>query len=273
MVSGGASGIGRALAGVLGKQGASVVIADADEAALEQTVAAFSTAGIEAIGRKVDLRDRAATTELASQTFSLGTVETVCLNAGVSYSGPTAWETPASAWDFVFSVNFFALVNQVAAFVPRLIAQGNPADLVITASMAGTVGLPTSAAYAASKAAAVSLAKSLRGELRTAAPFLRLAVLNPGMVQTNLQRTSSALQPADVPIDREFVEASHSALNSLGARPEDVATWTRDALDSQQFWVFPPPDDPFLGLLREELSELQRAVGDANGADSTNQPG
>ena len=256
VISGAASGIGRSLAEALATQGASVIIADVDGKAIDQVVADMRSRGLEATGWRVDLRDRDAVADLATHALSLGSVETVCLNAGVSYSATSAWETPVSISDFVFGINCFALVNQIAAFVPALINQRAPANIVITASMAGMIGLPTSAAYAASKAAAVSLAKTLRGELATTAPFLRVAVLNPGMVQTNLQRTSSALQPTSVPVDDSFVEMSHDALNSLGASPHDVADWTLNALQANQFWVFPPSDDPFLALLRDELSEL-----------------
>jgi short-subunit dehydrogenase len=260
VVSGGASGIGMALGRAFSRQGSSVVLADVDEETLTPVVEDFKASGFNASGFHVDLRDPDAVSRLAEFALGRGTIETVCLNAGVSYSGPTIWETPRSIWDFVFGVNCFALVNQLASFVPILIRQNSPANIVITASMAGTVGLPTSAAYAASKAAAVSLAKSLRGELAMTAPFLKVALLNPGMVQTNLQRTSSGLQPAEVEVDQNFVETSHSTLNDFGASPTDVADWVIDALDAGRFWVFPPGEDPFLAMLTTEVAELGDAL-------------
>ena len=260
VVSGGASGIGLALGEALGRRGASVILADVDEATLEPATTQLRSIHIDATGYIVDLRDTAAVGRLADHAVAKGAIETVCLNAGVVHSGPTIWETPASIWDFIFGVNCFALVNQVTAFVPVLVRQGTPANLLITASMGGMIGLPTSAAYAASKAAAISLAKSLRGELATRAPFLRVALLNPGVVQTNLQRTSSGLQPADIGVDPAFVEASHDFMNTVGVRPDEVATWALDALASGRFWVFPPSDDPFVALLKEELSELGDAI-------------
>ena len=266
VVSGGASGIGLALGDTLGKRGASVILADVDEATLEPAAAQLRASGIDATGYLVDLRDTAAVEQLADHAAAKGTIETVCLNAGVAYSGPTIWETPASIWDFIFGINCFALVNQVTAFVPLLIRQGTPANVVITASIAGTIGLPTSAPYAASKAAAVSLAKSLRGELATSAPFLRVALLIPGVVQTNLQRTSSGLQPADVDVDPNFVEASHTFMNTMGAHPDEVATGVLDALASGRFWILPPSDDPFVALLNDELTELGNAI--SNGSPS-----
>jgi short-subunit dehydrogenase len=260
VVSGGASGIGKALGRAFGSRGSAVILADVDQDALTQVVEEFGASGISARGSCVDLRDPDDVDRLADLAREQGTIETVCINAGVSYSGPPIWETPQSVWDFVFGVNCFALVNQLTAFIPLLIRQNSAANIVITASMAGTVGIPTSAAYAASKAAAVSLAKSLRGELATTAPFLKLALLNPGMVKTNLQRSSSRLQPVDVEVDRHFVEASHSTLNDMGASPDDVAGWVIDALEGGRFWVFPPSEDPFLALLKAELAELGEAI-------------
>lgn len=260
LITGGASGIGKSFAEALGSQGLIPVIADVDEGAIDDTVSAFTAAGIKAVGRRVDIRDRESTDKCAQFAFSLGSVEAVYLNAGVSHSGTSAWDTPMNAWTFVFAINLFGLVNQIAATVPLLIKQGTQADLVVTASMAGTVGSPMSAAYGASKAAAVSLAKTLRAELATEAPFLRVAVLNPGMVQTNLQRTSAALQSSEVPVDEAFVEMSHRALNSVGARPEEVVARTFEALHAGQFWVLPASGDPFLDLLREELIEMQEGV-------------
>ena len=260
LITGGASGIGKSFAEALGEQGLVPLIADVDERAMDDTLSAFASVGIKAIGRQVDLRDKASTDEFAQFAFSLGSVEAVYLNAGVSYSGTSAWDTPINAWNFVVAINLFGLVNQIAATVPLLIKQGTQADLVVTASIAGTVGSPMSAAYGASKAAAVSLAKSLRAELATEAPFIRVAVVNPGMVRTNLQMTSAALQSPEVPVDEGFVAMSHGALNTMGARPEDVVAWTFEALHAGRFWVFPASDDPFLDLLRQELTEMQDVV-------------
>ena len=260
VVTGGASGIGLAFARALGARGLQVLVADVDAARLDDAVAGLRTSGVDAIAHPVDLRDRDAVTGLADRAAALGSIETACLNAGVSFSGSTVWETPPGAFDFVFGINLHALVNSIAAFAPVLIDQGTPAKLVITASMAGLVGIPTSSAYAASKAAAVSVAKSLRGELASAAPFVTVTCLNPGMVATNLQRTSAVLQPTASGMDTAFVEESHAALNSLGTSPDEVVGWALDAADEGRFWVLPPGDDPFRHMLVAELEELDRVL-------------
>ena len=129
------------------------------------------------------------------------------------------------------AVNLGGLFSSIRAFVPALIDQGTPADIVITASMAGMVASAYSAAYAASKAAAIALAKALRQELAAEAPYLTVALLNPGMVKTNLIRTSAARLPSTAQMVAEFVDGGHQALNDMGVAPAEAASWALNALD------------------------------------------
>ena len=156
----------------------------------------------------------------------------------------------------------YGLFNSVAAFVPGLIEQGGPSSVVVTASMAGLVASPTSGAYAASKAAAVAYTKALASELATSAPDVAVVLLCPGMVATNLMRSSAAHSAAQ--LDADLVEVSHGVLNDLGATPADVAQWVFHALAERRLWAVPPAADPFTSVLVAELSELlaELATGD-----------
>jgi NAD(P)-dependent dehydrogenase (short-subunit alcohol dehydrogenase family) len=263
VVTGGASGIGLALAHAFGGQGDNVLIADLDAAAMTGAVTQLEAAGIEAHSYVVDLRDHDAVVSLAARAQELGTIRTVCMNAGVSTTGLNIWETPPQAFDFVLDVNLRGLYHSVAAFVPVLLKQERPANVVITASMAGLVASPNSASYSASKAGAVALTKALRVELANIAPHIKVALLLPGMVQTNLQRTSAAQQPAAGAMSSELVEASHNALNSFGVSPQAAASWVLAALEQNRFWVLPPDDDPFLESLIGELAELRSSIPSA----------
>jgi NAD(P)-dependent dehydrogenase (short-subunit alcohol dehydrogenase family) len=155
----------------------------------------------------------------------------------------------------VLNVNLRGLLRSIGDTVPALIEQARPARVIITASMAGLVASPTASAYAASKAGAVTVAKTLRAELASVAPFITVTVLNPGMVKTNLIRTS-ALQHGQNALPDVEVEAMHSALNTYGIDPEDAAGAALDASDAGKFWVLPPEGDPFLEALRVEIAEL-----------------
>ena len=238
VVTGGASGIGLGLARAFATRCEHVVVADLDEGALSAAVDELMAAGASAHGVRTDVTDAASVGSLAELAFGLGPVRAVCMNAGVTTTGQPTWATAPAQRDFVFAVNFYGLCNSVAAFVPGLIEQGGPSSVVVTASMAGLVASPTSGAYAASKAAAVAYTKALAGELATSAPDVAVVLLCPGMVATNLMRSSAAHPAAH--LDADLVEMSHGALNDLGATPADVAQWVFDALDERRLWAVPP---------------------------------
>lgn len=258
VVTGAASGIGLALATAFGNQGKRVLLADLDAATLGAAQQRLSDQGIEAFSATLDVRDQVAGEDLAQQACELGTLAAVCCNAGVTSTGTNVWETPDSIFDFVFGVNFHGLVNCVRAFTPRLIAQAAPSTVVVTASMAGLVTSPGSGAYAASKAAAIAVTKSLRRELAATAPHVGVVLLNPGMVKTNLMHTSATQQPGA--IQSEFVEASHGNLNELGVEPGVAAAWVLDAIDGGRFWAFPPSEDMFSSMFASELDEMAGAI-------------
>jgi NAD(P)-dependent dehydrogenase (short-subunit alcohol dehydrogenase family) len=260
VVTGGASGIGYALAKAYGHRGASVLIADRDHSALQAGIASLTEAGIETHTHLVDLRDAGAVTTLAERAISIGPVSATCLNAGVSAGGSTLWEAPLAAFEFALDVNLWGLINSIKSFVPLLIEQGRPADVVVTTSLAGLISLPGSGPYTVSKTAAVALAKVLRAELATAAPEVRVACLAPARVRTNLAHTTAAQQPQDVPTDAALVDEMHAVMNTFGTPPDVVAQWVLNALDSGRFWVLSPAEDPFMRMLATELEELSRTM-------------
>jgi NAD(P)-dependent dehydrogenase (short-subunit alcohol dehydrogenase family) len=262
VITGGASGIGLAFARAYAERGAHVVMGDIDEAAMARARAGLSESGATVDCVRLDLQDAASVAHFGEVASGFGSLAALCLNAGVTSTGSTVWETPEATYDFVVGVNLLGLFHSIKTFVPRLIAQGGAADLVITASMAGMVTSPYSGVYAASKAGAIALAKSLRAELAMVAPSIRVALLNPGMVKTNLIRTSAARLPSAASLSDEQVLGMHDALNQAGVDPEVAVSWALGALDKGQFWALPVPGDPFAEMLEAELAELAE-VGSA----------
>jgi len=256
VVTGGASGIGLAFARAYAERGAHVVIGDIDEAAMEQARAHLSVSGALVDCVRVDLQDAGSIAHLGEVASGFGSLVAICLNAGVTSTGSTVWETADATYDFVVGVNLLGLFHSIKTFVPLLLHQGTAADLVITASMAGMVTSPYSAVYAASKAGAIALAKSLRVELAMLAPSIRVALLNPGMVKTNLIRTSAARLPSAGSLSDEQVLGMHGALNQAGVEPDEAVSWALRALDKGQFWALPVSGDPFAAMLAAELAEL-----------------
>lgn len=256
VITGGASGIGLAFARAYAEKGAHVVIVDIDESAMEQARAHLAASGAPVDCIRVDLQDAASIAELGDFASGLGSLAAVCLNAGVTSTGSTVWDTADGTYDFVVGVNLLGLFHSIKTFVPRLVHQGTVADLVITASMAGMVTSPYSGVYAASKAGAIALAKSLRAELAMVAPTIRVALLNPGMVKTNLIRTSAARIPSGASMSDESVQGMHDALNQAGVDPSEAVSWALRALQEGRFWALPDAGDPFFALLQAELVEL-----------------
>jgi short-subunit dehydrogenase len=260
VVTGAASGIGFALGDALAKRGATVVLSDVDAAALADAGRQLTDAGRNVGCVAADVTDQQSVADLLRSASALGPVVVACLNAGVTTTGPATWLTDAAALDFVMRVNLVGVLNGIRSAVPAMVEHGRPGGLVITASMAGMVASPNSAVYSASKAAVVALAKSLRAELATAAPQLRVTVLNPGMVKTNLMRTSARFAPPTGGLTSDMVEVSHDALNTLGEEPDAIAAAALDALDAGEFWAFPAAGDPFVASLQAELAELEAAL-------------
>ena len=256
VITGGASGIGLAFARAYAARGAHVLIGDIDEAAMDRAATELRQLGAAVTTSVVDLQNSQSVADFGAAAQEHGTMTAVCLNAGVTSTGTVVWHTPAGTFDFLVGVNLRGPFHSIKTFVPALIAQGKSADVVITASMAGMVASPYSGAYAASKSGAIALAKSLRAERQLTAPALRLVLLNPGMVKTNLIRTSAALLPPDGSMSQDLVSGSHDALNQAGVEPEVAAAWALKALKDKRFLALPPNGGPFTEMLTNELAEI-----------------
>jgi NAD(P)-dependent dehydrogenase (short-subunit alcohol dehydrogenase family) len=176
LVTGGSSGIGLAAAQAYVNEGGRVVITGRDAAALEQ---AKATLGTKAIAMRNEVGTVASARELGKALSSQGIkLDAVFLNAGVAKFAPLG-EVDEALWDLTFNTNVKGLYFQIQALAPLL----NPgAAIVINGSINAHIGMPASSVYAASKAAVISLAKTLSAELLPAGA--RVNVLSPGPVQT-----------------------------------------------------------------------------------------
>ena len=190
VVTGAASGIGRALATRIGPDASRLVLADIDAAALAATADELGATAV-----VTDVTDPGAVEALADAAPD---AELVCLNAGVAgrAMGPP-WEVSPAEWDAVFAVNVGGLVNGLRAFVPRLLASGRPARILITASLAGLPVFAGGGAYGASKHAAVAVAE--QAALALAGTNVGVTVLCPALVRTAMSPTG--VDPADVAAD------------------------------------------------------------------------
>ena len=238
VVTGGASGIGNALGRQFASEGARIVIGDVEVAALEVAVAALSASGAEVEGVVTDVTDPKQMQALADAAVArFGAVDVFCNNAGVG-GGGLSWETPLSTWEWVFGVNVWGVVHGLRTFVP-LLMQRPEAYIVNTASVAGLMAPPYMGPYNASKHAVVAISETLHHELALMAPHVKVSVLCPGWVKTNIA-DSARNRPKEL---QEGVAPDADAaglLSSLidkGMPPEEVAAKVRNAMRAEQFWI------------------------------------
>jgi NAD(P)-dependent dehydrogenase (short-subunit alcohol dehydrogenase family) len=238
VVTGGASGIGYALARRFGSEGARVVIGDVEAAALDRAVSELRASGADVEGVVTDVTDPAQMQALADAAVSrFGGVHVFCNNAGVG-GGGLSWEMPLSTWEWVIGVNLWGVIHGVRTFVPLLMRQ-TEAHIVNTASVAGLVAAPFMGPYNASKHAVVAISETLHHELAMSAPQVKVSVLCPGWVNTKIADSArnrprhlqeGAAPDADAAaLLRGFIEQ--------GMPPDEVAAKVLDAMREERFWI------------------------------------
>ena len=195
VITGGAGGIGRAMAERFAAEGTKLVLADIEEAVLDETVDQLRSKGASVVGVPTDVAAVAQVESLAARALSeFGGVHIVANNAGVG-GGPVIG-TPLAVWEWVFGVNVWGVVNGCNTFLPILLEQ-NEGHIINTASLAGLGGVPGLGTYCASKFAVVGLSESLHHELSMLGSAVRVSVLCPGFVRTRIHESDRNM-PADV---------------------------------------------------------------------------
>jgi NAD(P)-dependent dehydrogenase (short-subunit alcohol dehydrogenase family) len=263
VVTGAASGIGRALARRCAREGLRVVLADVQERALGEVQAELSDAGAEAIAMRTDISSAEEVEALARRSFvSFGAVHLLFNNAGVGGLGPRTWETSLADWQWMLGVNLWGVIHAVHAFVPRLLAQDTEAHIVNTASMAGLVSGPGLGAYKVAKHGVVTLSETLYHELSAAGAPVKVSVLCPGRVNTNIMDTAfqrpsrrEAVPPGADPLtqENEADRAMRSFLASDGMPPDEVADAVFRAIQEERFYIFSH---------RHRLEDVRRRMDD-----------
>jgi NAD(P)-dependent dehydrogenase (short-subunit alcohol dehydrogenase family) len=255
VVTGGASGIGLALADRFARAGLDVVIADVQEDALDAAVAQIEAHGVRALAVRTDVSKEAEVQALAAATIEhFGAVHVVCNNAGVA-ARSDPWFGPLSSWEWVMGVNFWGIVHGCRAFLPHLVGGGH---IVNTASIAGLFpGFGPS--YDASKHAAVAMTEDLYNTVKGAGLPIGVSVLCPGWVRTNILEADRnwpaelGEKPEPDPIAALTTHHISRAL-AEGQTPAFVADAVADAVIADRFWVL--PHQAFLDLCIERWATI-----------------
>ncbi|MGF6771427.1 NAD(P)-dependent dehydrogenase (short-subunit alcohol dehydrogenase family) [Paraburkholderia sp. GAS199] len=270
VITGAASGFGRAFAEKGASLGMKLVLADVNPQALAQTVDALRSGGAEAIGVPTDVASPAQVEALARAALdAFGKVHLLFNNAGVG-SGGFLWESSANDWAWVFNVNVMGVAHGVRVFTPIMLQQNEPAHIVNTASVAGLLSPPAMGIYNASKHAVVSLTETLHHDLqlaqagREAGAEVGCSLLCPAFVPTGIAEAERARPDAlrnDTPPTRSQIAAGKQlqrAVQSGKLTAADVADIAFEAIAARRFYIVTHPGIMATVRLRHEDIEHLR---------------
>ena len=260
VVTGGASGIGRALARAFLGQGMKVVLADVEKAALDATADELGALG-PVSSLVTDVQRFEALEALADHTYStFGGCHLLCNNAGVSVAQLKVWETTPNDWTWVHGVNVRGVMHGIQAFVPRMIEAGEEGLVLNTSSGDGGIQpLATQSVYASSKAAISILTECLDAQL-AAETRLRAAIFYPsgGMLATGIW-TTRRNRPTDLARERPVPEGSETTFEAFmdGMKAVGIDLPVQDLDELAAFAVDGIKRGDFVIMIRREEMEAQ----------------
>jgi NAD(P)-dependent dehydrogenase (short-subunit alcohol dehydrogenase family) len=248
VITGAASGIGKAVALRAAAEGMRVVLADIEESSLKEADGEVAARGAETLTVVTDVSDADSVRALRDRSLeAFGAVHLVHNNAGVGGGGPI-WDVPEQDWRWILGVNLWGVVHGVATFVPLLIEQGE-GHVVNTASIAGLTTAPFLGPYNATKQAVVAISETLFKDLQaTGVSGVGVSVLCPGFVRTRIAESSRnrpSWAPERVADDTEGAETLRSAIGDMiasGIAPDDVAAQVLDAVRTNTFYIRTHPE-------------------------------
>jgi NAD(P)-dependent dehydrogenase (short-subunit alcohol dehydrogenase family) len=248
VITGAASGIGRAIAERCVSEGMKVVLADIDEASLAKAETELKAAGGTVLGVRTDVSKRSDIERLAQRALdAFGGVHLLFNNAGVA-AGGAPWEATWNDWEWVIGVNLWGVIHGVKVFTPLMVAQNTECHIINTSSSAGLVVGCGSAPYAVTKHGVVALSESLYLALQQRNSLVKVSVLCPGVVRTNiayaernrpaeLRNEAVAMTP-----ERQAGLAAFKAAMEASMPPHQVADVVFEAIEKEQFYILSHPE-------------------------------
>ena len=248
VITGGASGIGLAMAKRFAREGMKLVLADIEEDALRRVEQEFRKAGVPVLAIRTDVSRSHDVERLAEKTLAtFGAVHVVCNNAGVAPGG-VVWESTVADWEWVLGVNVWGVIHGVRVFVPIMLRQDTPCHVVNTASVAGLLSVPGMGIYCVSKHAVVTLSECLHHDLAERGSKIGVSLLCPAFVPTGIldsERNRPALlrnqSRVRTPEDQAREEQMRHAVQSGRVSAEMVAEMVLDGIRQERFYIFTHP--------------------------------
>jgi NAD(P)-dependent dehydrogenase (short-subunit alcohol dehydrogenase family) len=270
VITGGASGIGRAIAERCVGNGVKVVLADIEPGALDRAGSELKALGATVLTVRTDVARRSDVESLADRAFdAFGSVDLLFNNAGVAAGGPP-WEATWNDWEWVIGVNLWGVIHGVKVFLPRMLAQNTECHMINTASSAGLSAGGFSAPYAVTKHAVVALSESLYLTLEQRKALVAVSVLCPGLVHTNIGNAERNRppelrnEPAPLSPEMQAGKAVFETLIAASMPPHEVAGMVFEAIGKKQFYILTHPDwIEVIRLRTAKLLELENPVNPA----------
>ncbi len=262
VITGAASGIGRAIAERCSDEGMKLVLADINEANLAAAEAELKSRGAAVLAARTDVSNRSDVERLARETLqAFGAVHLLFNNAGVG-AGGSPWEATWNDWEWVIGVNLWGVIHGVKVFMPLMLAQNAECHIINTASAAGLVVGGSSAPYSVTKHGVIALSESLYLALQRRKALVKVSVLCPGLVRTNIINTEENRPAAlknesaeTTPEMRAGREAFKAAMDA-SMPPVEVAAKVFDAIRKEQFYILTHPD--WMEVVRMRTDDLLR---------------
>ena len=246
VITGAASGMGRAMVRKAASEGMHVLAGDIDEAGLAETVGGLENAQL----MLTDVTSPDANEALATAALErFGGIHLVHLNAGVLTGGFT-WENTVDDWRWVLDVNLWGVIHGVRSFIPRMLEKGEDGHVVITASVGGLTTGGLLGPYSTSKYGAVAIAESLQREMGIIGAPIGVSCLCPGPVATGIFRAERNRPDTyddtcgPMSADAEAAAYHRALINATdeGIDPTEIPEMVFEAMKDDKFWIFPHPE-------------------------------
>jgi NAD(P)-dependent dehydrogenase (short-subunit alcohol dehydrogenase family) len=274
VVTGAASGIGRALTERCLAEGMHVVMADIEESVLKEVSAELQATTnnkvlpvVTNVAREAELQN-----VLKEALENFNAVHLLFNNAGVG-GGGNAWTASQNDWDWVLGVNLWSVIYGLRIFIPQMISQNEPCHIVNTASVAGLLGGTTNALYSVTKHGVVALTENLYGDLQNENTQIGCSVLCPGFVNTNIfdsgrnrpDELKDSAEPVAVSAEDEQRIAMFREILRQGMQPVDIADVVFDGIRNDRLYIL--SHDHFDDMIKHRADNITQGnnpiIGDA----------
>lgn len=240
VVTGAGSGIGEGLARTAAELGMKVALADIAADRIERVAGEIRAAGGTAITVPTDVADPASIDRLAARVHAeLGDVRLLMNNAGIEILGLT-WELPTATWERAIRINVLGVIHGVRAFVPRMLAAGQPAFIGNLSSIGGLGMMAIQTPYILSKHAVLSFSECLRMEMDLVGAPISVSAVLPGPIATRIFEDAATSDPAKVAFHRRAMqEMTHGPGSLTGKQAAEVIL---AGIAAKEFFVSTHPE-------------------------------